>query len=98
MQVSSIRPTNFIETGQLSTALKSLFDHPDVGGDDLTPTDCAVILPQLEAITDHWARERGDQCLSSTQDVCQPTGIFAILHREGRPAGPSVKPPDDRTC
>ncbi|MGW6479513.1 hypothetical protein ACWGDS_16665 [Streptomyces sp. NPDC055059] len=41
----------------VSTALEPLLDHPDDGGDDLSPAECASILLRLEAITDQWARE-----------------------------------------
>jgi hypothetical protein len=48
---------------EVSTVLEPLLDHSDVGGDDLTPADCAVILPRLEAITDHWAQAGDDSLL-----------------------------------
>ncbi|WP_328836756.1 hypothetical protein [Streptomyces europaeiscabiei] len=46
---------------EVSTALEPLLDHPDDGGDDLSPAECASILIRLEAITDQWAREGSDQ-------------------------------------
>ncbi|MFJ9812940.1 hypothetical protein ACIRTB_32460 [Streptomyces sp. NPDC101158] len=49
-----------------STVLKPLLNHPDVGGDDLSPADCMAMLPRLEAITDEWtaaARADGDPLL-----------------------------------
>ncbi|WP_191971810.1 hypothetical protein [Streptomyces luteolifulvus] len=44
----------------VSTVLEPLLDHPDVGGDDLSPADCAAILPRLETITDQWAQDGDD--------------------------------------
>ncbi|MFJ3201295.1 hypothetical protein [Streptomyces sp. NPDC086989] len=41
----------------VSTVLEPLLDHPDVCGDDLSPDDCAVMLPRLEAITHAWAQD-----------------------------------------
>ncbi|MFE2601392.1 hypothetical protein ACFXCZ_33685 [Streptomyces sp. NPDC059396] len=48
---------------EVSTALEPLLDHPDVGGDDLSPAECASILVRLDTITDEWAREDGHQLL-----------------------------------
>ncbi|MGV9316564.1 hypothetical protein ACWDR0_30925 [Streptomyces sp. NPDC003691] len=48
---------------QVCTALEPLLDHPDDGGDDLSPVECASMLVRLEVITDRWAREDGDQLL-----------------------------------
>ncbi|MGW5132627.1 hypothetical protein [Streptomyces sp. NPDC004135] len=48
---------------EVSTALEPLLDHPDAGGDDFLPGECASVLVRLEAIADQWARERGDQLL-----------------------------------
>lgn len=45
---------------EVSTVLESLLDHPDDGDDDLSPTECAVILPRLETITDRWANDGDD--------------------------------------
>lgn len=33
---------------EVSTVLEPLLNHPDDGGDDLTPADCAVVLPRLQ--------------------------------------------------
>ncbi|WP_329406038.1 hypothetical protein OG802_00500 [Streptomyces sp. NBC_00704] len=48
---------------EVSTALEPLLDHPDVGGNDLSPDECASILVRLEAITDQWTQEGDDQLL-----------------------------------
>ncbi|MFE1288207.1 hypothetical protein [Streptomyces sp. NPDC058751] len=47
---------------EVSTVLEPLLDHPDVGGDDLSPADCAAILPRLETVIDQWAKD-GDGTL-----------------------------------
>jgi hypothetical protein len=36
----------------VSTPLAPLLDHPDDSGPDLTPAQCAAMLPRLEAIID----------------------------------------------
>ena len=48
---------------EVSTVLEPLLDHPDVGGDDLSPADCAAILPRLAAIADQWAQDGDDTLL-----------------------------------
>lgn len=48
---------------EVSTVLEPLLDHPDDGGDDLSPADCAVMLPRLETITDQWAQDGDDMLL-----------------------------------
>ncbi|MFD9622887.1 hypothetical protein ACFWB2_37400 [Streptomyces virginiae] len=63
----------------MSTALESLLDHPDAGGDDLSPDECASILVRLEAITDQWAREGGDQLLQQhIEDARQLAGVLRL--------------------
>ncbi|WP_432106219.1 hypothetical protein [Streptomyces sp. bgisy091] len=37
----------------VSTTLEPLLNHPDDGGPDLTPAQCAARLPPLEAILNH---------------------------------------------
>ncbi|WP_053686548.1 MULTISPECIES: hypothetical protein [unclassified Streptomyces] len=59
---------------QVSTALEALLDHQDAGGDDLSPAECASILVRLEAITDQWAQEGGDQLFQHIEDV--PLGFL----------------------
>ncbi|MDH6455716.1 MULTISPECIES: hypothetical protein [unclassified Streptomyces] len=41
----------------VSTSLEALLDHPDDGGGDLSPTECAALVPRLEAIVDQWQNE-----------------------------------------
>ncbi|MFB7868030.1 hypothetical protein [Streptomyces sp. NPDC056069] len=64
---------------EVSTALEPLLDHPDAGGEDLSPTECASVLVRLEAITDQWAREGGDQLLQQhIEDAHQLAGILRL--------------------
>ncbi|MFD9392079.1 hypothetical protein ACFWBB_15545 [Streptomyces sp. NPDC060000] len=63
----------------VSTALKPLLHHPDDSADDLSPAECASILVRLEAITDHWAREGGDQLLQQhIEDARQLAGVLRL--------------------
>ncbi|MFF7474268.1 hypothetical protein [Streptomyces sp. NPDC008092] len=41
----------------VSTSLEPLLDRPDDGGGELSPTECAALLPRLEAIVDQWQNE-----------------------------------------
>ncbi|MFE7093711.1 hypothetical protein [Streptomyces erythrochromogenes] len=43
----------------VSTPLEPLLDRPDDGGGELSPTECAALLPRLEAIVDQWRTEVG---------------------------------------
>ncbi|MFE9476273.1 hypothetical protein ACFYOR_35355 [Streptomyces griseofuscus] len=64
---------------EVPTALEPLLDHPDDGGDDLSPAECASILVRLEAITDQWAREHSDQLLQEhIKDARQLTGVLRL--------------------
>ncbi|MFJ2823513.1 hypothetical protein ACIO7M_20700 [Streptomyces toxytricini] len=64
---------------EVSTALEPLLDHPDDGGDDLSPTECTSILVRLEAITDQWASEDSDQLLQQhIEDARQLAGVLRI--------------------
>ncbi|MCX4970864.1 hypothetical protein OHA98_40215 [Streptomyces sp. NBC_00654] len=64
---------------EASTALESLLDHPDDGGDDLSPSKCASILVRLEAITNQWAREGGDQLLQQhIKDARQLASVLRL--------------------
>ncbi|MFG2763312.1 hypothetical protein [Streptomyces rubiginosohelvolus] len=47
----------------VSTALEPLLNHPDDDGPDLTPAQCAAMLPRLEALLDHRLPEAGDPVL-----------------------------------
>lgn len=47
----------------VSTTLEPLLDHPDDDGPDLTPAQCAVMLPRLEAIIDQQQHDGGDPVL-----------------------------------
>ncbi|MGW3911980.1 hypothetical protein ACWEBX_10700 [Streptomyces sp. NPDC005070] len=62
---------------EVSTALEPLLDHPDAGGEDLSPAECAPILVRLEAITAQWVREDGDQLLQ--QDIEDGGRLASVL-------------------
>ncbi|WP_406011164.1 hypothetical protein OG440_37280 [Streptomyces sp. NBC_00637] len=71
---------------EMSTVLKPFLDHPDAGGDNLSPADCAVILPRLEAIIDQWARESGDQHLQQhIADADQLADVLRLCIEEDVP-------------
>ncbi|MFE5111944.1 hypothetical protein [Streptomyces sp. NPDC056663] len=64
---------------EVRTALAPLLDHPDVGGDDLSPAECVSILVRLEAITDQWARESSAQRLQQhIEDARQLAGVLRL--------------------
>ncbi|MGW1278866.1 hypothetical protein ACWD4V_18185 [Streptomyces tsukubensis] len=71
---------------EVSTAMEPLLDHPDDGGDDLSPAECASILVRLEAITDQWARKGGDQLLQQhIEDARQLAGVLRLCIEKGVP-------------
>ncbi|MEV7894385.1 hypothetical protein [Streptomyces cyaneofuscatus] len=71
---------------EVSTALKPLLDHPDTGGDDLSPAECASILVQLEAITNQWTRENRDQLLQQhVEDVSQLADVLRLCIQKDVP-------------
>ncbi|MER5688383.1 hypothetical protein [Streptomyces sp. NPDC002205] len=64
---------------EVSTALEPLLDHPDVGGDDLSPAECASMLVRLEAIADQWAREgSGHRLQQHIEDARQLAGVLRL--------------------
>jgi hypothetical protein len=71
---------------EVSTALEPLLDHPDAGGDDLSPDECASILVRLEAVTDQWAREGGDQLLQQhIEDARQLAAVLRLCIEKNVP-------------
>lgn len=52
----------------VSTVLAPLLDHPDDDGPDLTPAQCAAMLPRLEAIIDQRQQVGGDPVLQRRID------------------------------
>ncbi|MET9854937.1 hypothetical protein ABZY57_18570 [Streptomyces sp. NPDC006450] len=52
----------------VSTTLAPLLDHPDDSGPDLTPAQCAAMLPRLEAITAQWPHGDSDPVLGRRID------------------------------
>jgi hypothetical protein len=57
------RPWNSV-----STPLEPLLDHPDDDGPDLTPAQCAVMLPRLEAIIDQQQHDDSDPVIQRRID------------------------------
>ncbi|MEV5645979.1 hypothetical protein AB0L67_38695 [Streptomyces flaveolus] len=71
---------------EVSAALESLLDHPDAGGDDLSPDECASILVRLETIAGQWAREGGDQLLQQhIENTNQLAGVLRLCVEKGVP-------------
>ncbi|MFF3488198.1 hypothetical protein ACFYXC_33660 [Streptomyces sp. NPDC002701] len=71
---------------EVSTALEPLLDHPDDGGDDLSPAECASILVRLETITDQWAPEDSDQLLQQhIKDAHQLAGVLRLCIKKDVP-------------
>lgn len=71
---------------EVSTPLEPLLDHPDDGGDDLSPAECASVLVRLEAITDQWAREGSDPLLQQhIEDARWLTGVLRLCTEKGVP-------------
>ncbi|GAA1932545.1 hypothetical protein GCM10009837_67870 [Streptomyces durmitorensis] len=52
----------------VSTTLAPLLDHPDDDGPDLTPAQCAAVLPRLEAILDQRTLNGSDPVLQRRID------------------------------
>jgi hypothetical protein len=52
----------------VSTTLAPLLDHPDDDGPNLTPAQCAAMLPRLEAIIDQRRLEGSDSVLQRRID------------------------------
>ncbi|GAA2621897.1 hypothetical protein [Streptomyces tubercidicus] len=71
---------------EVSTALEPLLDHPDDGGDDLSPAECASMMVRLGAITDQWAREGSDRFLQQhIEDARQLAGVMRLCIEKGVP-------------
>ncbi|SBT38849.1 hypothetical protein [Micromonospora auratinigra] len=63
---------------QVTTVLEPFLNHPDDSG-DLSPADCAVILPRLETITDQWEQDGDDVLLRKhIEDARQLAVILRI--------------------
>ncbi|WP_331727712.1 hypothetical protein [Streptomyces sp. NBC_01176] len=63
----------------VSTALEPLLNRPDDGGGELSPTECAAILPRLKAITEHWQDETGDPLLQQHLDGARQLTVVLRL-------------------
>ncbi|WP_413800174.1 hypothetical protein [Streptomyces iranensis] len=61
----------------VSTTLAPLLDHPDDDAPDLTPAQCAAILPRLEAIIDQRQHDGSDPVLQRhTDDARQLVAVM----------------------
>ncbi|OPF71986.1 hypothetical protein VT50_0232155 [Streptomyces antioxidans] len=61
----------------VSTTLAPLLDHPDDGAPDLTPGQCAAMLPRLEAIIDQRQHDGSDPVLQRhTDDARQLVAVM----------------------
>ncbi|CDR08681.1 hypothetical protein [Streptomyces iranensis] len=61
----------------VSTTLAPLLDHPDDDAPDLTPAQCAAILPRLEAIIDQRQHDGSDPLLQRhTDDARQLVAVM----------------------
>ena len=78
---------------EVSTALEPLLDHPDDGGEDLSPAEGMSILVRLDAITDEWAREDGHQLLQQRiEDTRQLMGVLRFCIEKDVPSDFSSEP------
>ncbi|MGK5450186.1 hypothetical protein [Streptomyces radiopugnans] len=65
--------------GEFSTHLAPLLDHPDNDGPDLTPSQCAAMLPRLEAIISQRQHNGGDLKLQRlVDDARQLVNVMAL--------------------
>jgi hypothetical protein len=61
----------------VSTTLAPLLDHPDDDGPDLTPAQCAAMLPRLEAVIDQRRRDGSDSVLQRRiEDVLRLVAVM----------------------
>ncbi|MFH0517266.1 hypothetical protein ACHBTE_08820 [Streptomyces sp. M41] len=58
------------------TALAPLLDHPDDGGPGLTPTQCAAMLPRLEALVDQWQNDSDPVLRRRVDDTRQLVAVM----------------------
>ncbi|MGY5135735.1 hypothetical protein ACWGJW_25670 [Streptomyces nigrescens] len=72
---------------EVSTVLEPLLDHPDDGGDDLSPADCAAILPRLETITDQWAQDGDDMLHQHIEDGRKLATVLRLCIEKHVPLG-----------
>ncbi|MGW2279334.1 hypothetical protein [Streptomyces sp. NPDC001770] len=62
-----------------STVLEPLLDHPENGGDAISPAECASLLVGVEAIAGRWVREGGDQLLRQhIEDARRLAGVLRL--------------------
>ncbi|MFF9607413.1 hypothetical protein ACF1GY_34895 [Streptomyces sp. NPDC014684] len=67
----------------VATTLAPLLNHPDDDGPDLTPAECAAMLPRLEAIVDRHQLHGTDPVLRRRiDDVRQLTTVLRFCVEE----------------
>ncbi|MFE9859042.1 hypothetical protein [Streptomyces sp. NPDC005780] len=63
---------------EVSTELEPFLNHPDDHSKDLSPQDCAAVLPRLEAILRQWTSEPRDSAMERhVEDIQQ---LSVVLH------------------
>ncbi|MCX4905275.1 hypothetical protein [Streptomyces sp. NBC_00878] len=63
----------------VSTTLAPLLDHPDDNGPDLTPAQCAAMLPRLEAFIDQRQHDGSDPVLQRRNaDALQLVAVIRL--------------------
>ncbi|MFE7958890.1 hypothetical protein [Streptomyces sp. NPDC057413] len=68
----------------VSTPLAPLLDHPDDDGPDLTPAQCAAMLPRLEAIIDQQQHDGSDPVLQRRlEDACELVTVLKLCLDKG---------------
>ncbi|MFJ9870919.1 hypothetical protein [Streptomyces sp. NPDC101165] len=67
----------------VSTTLEPLLDHPDDAG-ELSPAECAAILPRLEEVIDEWLSEGDAATLSRhIEDARQLVVVLRLCVEKG---------------
>ncbi|MFF7155718.1 hypothetical protein [Streptomyces sp. NPDC008139] len=63
----------------VSTALAPLLNHPDDDGPDLSPTQCAALLPRLQEIADRPQQDGTDPLLQRHIDDARQLAVVLQL-------------------
>jgi hypothetical protein len=64
---------------EVRTPLERLLHHPDDGGDDLSPAECAAILARLAEIIDQWQQAPIDPLLQAHLDDARQLAVVLRL-------------------
>jgi hypothetical protein len=67
----------------ISTTLEPLLHHPDDAGPDLTPAQCAAMLPRLEAIIDQQRDDTDSTVRSHVDDARQLVAVMKLCLDKG---------------